>query len=76
MCRSNQPFRRAGTPATHEEIRNAATQYVRKVSGYRHPSRANAEAFKAAVEEVAFASRRLLEAATAVSREEAHTAAV
>ena len=76
MCRSIQTLRRAGTPATDEEIRAAALPYVRKVSGYRHPSRANAEAFEAAVEEVAFASRRVLEAVTAVSREKAHTAAV
>jgi hypothetical protein len=76
MCRSIQTLRRAGTPATDEEIRAAALQFVRKVSGYRHPSRANAAAFDAAVEEVAVASRRLLEAVSAGSRERARTAAV
>ncbi len=48
--------------ATEEEIRAAALQYVRKISGYRKPSRANAEAFERAVVEVAKASRELLEA--------------
>jgi hypothetical protein len=49
-------------PATGEEIREAALQYVRKVSGYRKPSRVNQEAFERAVEEVAAATRRMLEA--------------
>jgi len=48
-------------PATAEEIREAALQYVRKVSGYRKPSRVNQEAFERAVEEVAAATRRMLE---------------
>ncbi len=58
MCRSIKTLR--GTPATDEEIRAAALQFVRKVSGYRHPSRVNAEPFDAAVEEITDASRRLL----------------
>ncbi len=58
MCRSIKTLR--GTPATDEEIRAAALQFVRKVSGYREPSRANAEAFTAAVDEIADASKRLL----------------
>ncbi len=62
MCRSIKTLRRADEPATEEEIRAAALQFVRKVSGYRAPSRANAEAFDAAVEEIASASERLLEA--------------
>jgi hypothetical protein len=49
-------------PVTAEEIREAALQYVRKVSGYRKPSRVNQEAFERAVEEVAAATRRMLEA--------------
>jgi hypothetical protein len=61
MCRSIKTLRRADAPATDEEIRAAALQYVRKVSGYRAPSRRNAEAFDAAVDEVAGASRRLLD---------------
>lgn len=58
MCRSIKTLR--GTPATDEEIRAAALQFVRKVSGYREPSRANAEAFTAAVDEIADSSKRLL----------------
>jgi len=60
MCRSIKTLRRPGEPATEEEIRAAALQFVRKVSGYRAPSRANASAFDEAVEEIALASRRLL----------------
>jgi len=60
MCRSIKTLRRADEPATDEEIAAAALQFVRKVSGYRKPSRANEEAFDSAVEEVAEASRRLL----------------
>lgn len=48
--------------ATEEEIRAAALQFVRKVSGYRKPSRANEEVFQAAVGEIAAASERLLRA--------------
>jgi len=62
MCRSIKILRRADEPATDEEIAAAALQFVRKVSGYRKPSRANEEAFDSAVEEVAEASRRLLDA--------------
>jgi hypothetical protein len=62
MCRSIKTLRRAEAPATDEEIRAAALQFVRKVSGYRVPSRRNAEAFDAAVDDVAEASRRLLDA--------------
>lgn len=62
MCRSIITLRRTDQEATAEEVRAAALQYVRKVSGYRAPSRLNQPAFDAAVEEVAAASRRLLEA--------------
>ena len=62
MCRSIKTLRRAGSPATEDEFRAAALQFVRKVSGYRRPSRANAGAFEAAVDEIADASRRLLDA--------------
>jgi hypothetical protein len=64
MCRSIKTLRRTDEPATDREIEEAALQYVRKVSGYRVPSRKNAEAFDAAVRDVAVASRRLLEAVT------------
>jgi hypothetical protein len=62
MCRSIKTLRRPDEPATEEEIRAAALQFVRKVSGYRRPSKANTEAFETAVEEVTEASRRLLDA--------------
>jgi hypothetical protein len=62
MCRSIKTLRRAEEPATDDEVRAASLQFVRKVSGYREPSRRNAEAFHAAVDEIAAASRRLLDA--------------
>lgn len=64
MCRSIKKLRSPGTPAatsaTAVEISAAATQYVRKISGYRNPSKANREAFEAAVAEIAAASAKLL----------------
>jgi len=60
MCRSIKTLRNAEIPATEEEIRAAALQFVRKVSGYRKPSRVNEEAFERAVEEVAEATQKLL----------------
>ena len=70
MCRSIKTLRRADEPATQDEIEAAALQFVRKVSGYRQPSKRNAEAFEAAVDEVAAASRRLLEAVGATPASE------
>jgi hypothetical protein len=61
MCRSIKTLRRPDEPATDEEIGAAALQFVRKVSGYRQPSRANSEAFHSAVDEIADAARRLLD---------------
>ena len=61
MCRSIKTLR-TPSPATDEEVRAAALQFVRKVSGYRVPSKGNAEAFEAAVDEVTESTRRLLEA--------------
>ena len=61
MCRSIKTLRRKDDEATDEEIHAAALQFVRKVSGYRQPSKANAEAFDAAVDEIARTSRKLLE---------------
>jgi hypothetical protein len=61
MCRSIKTLRRKDEPATDDEIVAAALQFVRKVSGYRQPSKANATAFDAAVDEIAASSRRLLE---------------
>ena len=60
MCRSIKTLRRRDDPATDDEVRAAALQFVRKVSGYRVPSPANEEAFNAAVDEVASASGKLL----------------
>ena len=60
MCRSIKTLRNAEIPATVEEIRAAALQFVRKVSGYRKPSRVNEAAFERAVEEVADATSKLL----------------
>jgi hypothetical protein len=62
MCRSIKKLRREGEPATEEEIHEAALQFVRKVSGYQRPSRVNASAFDAAIDEISAASRRLLDA--------------
>jgi hypothetical protein len=60
MCRNIHPLFNFETPATEEEIRAAALQFVRKVSGFQKPSRANAAAFEAAVDSIAAASRSLL----------------
>lgn len=65
MCRSIKTLREGPVPAGEDEIRAAALQFVRKVSGYRKPSPANEAAFEKAVAEVADASHRLLEAVTA-----------
>jgi hypothetical protein len=61
MCRSIKTLRRADEPPTEEEIRAAALQFVRKVSGYRAPSRANEAAFDAAVNDIADSTERLLQ---------------
>ena len=60
MCRSIVTLR-GPEPASDEEVKAAALQFVRKVSGYRAPSRANAEVFERAVDEVAGSVRRLLD---------------
>jgi hypothetical protein len=61
MCRNIKQLRDPEGPPTDEEIVLAALQFVRKVSGYRKPSRANQPAFDAAVAEVAAATRRLFD---------------
>jgi hypothetical protein len=61
MCRSIKTLRAADRQATDLEITEAALQYVRKISGYRKPSRLNQPAFDAAVQEVAAATRKMLE---------------
>jgi hypothetical protein len=60
MCRNIQTLYNFEPPATEEEVRAAALQYVRKISGFTKPSRANAEPFERAVDAVAAASGRLL----------------
>jgi hypothetical protein len=67
MCRSIKTLR-GDEPASEEEIRAAALQFVRKVSGFRKPSRANEEPFDAAVDEISTASQRLLESLASRSR--------
>ena len=61
MCRSIHTLHNFEPPATRDEVRAAALQYVRKISGFTKPSRANAEAFERAVDAVAAASERLLD---------------
>jgi hypothetical protein len=60
MCRNIRPLYNYEPPATSEEIRAASLQYVRKISGFTKPSRANEEAFARAVEAVSAASAQLL----------------
>ena len=61
MCRNIHTLYNFEPPATEEEVRSAALQYVRKISGFQKPSRANEEAFARAVDAVAAASARLLD---------------
>ena len=61
MCRSIKTLRDLDPPATPEDVEAAALQFVRKISGYRKPSRANQEAFDRAVEEVTATAERLLD---------------
>ena len=64
MCRNIKQLHNFAPPATDEEIRAAAVQFVRKLSGFNKPSAVNSEAFETAVEEIAQASKKLLEALT------------
>lgn len=61
MCRNIKTLFNFEPPATELEIRDASLQFVRKLSGFNVPSRANAEAFERAVEEVAATARRLID---------------
>ncbi len=61
MCRNIQTLYNFEPPATDEEVRDASLQYVRKISGFAKPSQANEEAFARAVDEVADATRRLID---------------
>jgi hypothetical protein len=74
MCKNIRTLYNFEPPATDEEVRSAASQYVRKVSGSSKPSRANEAAFARAVDEVAAATRRLLDSlvTTAAPRDREH----
>ena len=61
MCRNIHTLFNFEPPATNEEVRDAALQYVRKISGFNKPSQANAEGFERAVEEVTASTRRLID---------------
>jgi len=61
MCRNIRTLHNFQPPATRDEVEASALQYVRKISGYTKPSQANAEAFERAVEQVAAATRELLD---------------
>jgi hypothetical protein len=62
MCRNIRQLYNFEPPATSEEVRAAALQYVRKISGFNKPSQANHDAFDRAVEEIAHVSQHLLDA--------------
>jgi hypothetical protein len=64
MCRNIRTLHNFDPPATDEEIRASALQYVRKISGFTNPSQANAEPFERAVEAVTAVSRELLDSLT------------
>lgn len=61
MCRNIRKLRQPERPPTEQELEDAALQFVRKVSGYRKPSKANEAAFQDAVSEIAMATRRLFD---------------
>jgi hypothetical protein len=64
MCRNIRTLFNFEPPATDEEVRDASVQFVRKLSGFHHPSKANEEAFDRAVVEVTAAARRLVDSLT------------
>jgi hypothetical protein len=64
MCRNIKPLFNFDPPATDEEIRNASLQFVRKLSGFTRPSKANEAAFDDAVEDIAAVARRLIDRLT------------
>jgi hypothetical protein len=62
LCRNIRPLFNYDPPASQQEVQQAALQFVRKISGYRQPSKANQAAFEAAVNDIALAAERLLAA--------------
>jgi hypothetical protein len=67
MCRNIRPLFNFDPPVTPEEVRAASLQFVRKISGFTKPSKANEDAFQAAVEEIAQVSNRLLQSLATVA---------
>ena len=67
MCRSIKQLREGNELAPPEEVEAAALQFIRKISGYRQPSRKNTDAFELAVREVSDSATRLLDSITAVA---------
>jgi len=61
MCRNIKPLFNFDPPVTSDEVRNASLQFVRKISGFHKPSKANEASFNAAIDEIARASMRLLQ---------------
>jgi len=78
MCRNIRTLFNFEPPATDEEVRASSVQFVRKLSGFNKPSKANAEAFDRAVEEVTAAARRLMDSlvTTAPARDRLEVAAL
>ncbi|MBI4674498.1 MAG: DUF2277 domain-containing protein [Chloroflexi bacterium] len=72
MCRSIKQLRRADAPPTEQEIHSAALQFVRKVSGYRAPSKRNQIAFDRAVDEIAQVTEKLLQELETLAKEPHH----
>jgi hypothetical protein len=68
MCRNIKPLFNFDPPVTQEEIRHASLQFVRKVSGFHHPSKANETVFLAAVEEIAASTAALLGSLTTAAQ--------
>jgi hypothetical protein len=64
MCRNIRPLFNFDPPVTDDEVRNASLQFVRKISGFTKPSKANEDAFNLAVDEVAAAARSLVDSLT------------
>jgi hypothetical protein len=67
MCRNIKPLFNFAPPATDDDIRAAALQFVRKIAGTRKPSKQNADAFEIAVEEIFQSSKRMLEGLVATT---------
>jgi hypothetical protein len=72
MCRNIRRLRQVDRAPTDQELRDAALQYVRKISGFREPSHANRVAFDAAVDDVTAAGRRLFDALSVRGAKHAH----